>query len=70
MKKWIQANRLYVLGGLLGAIAGFLYWKYIGCVTGTCAITSNPVRSTLYFSVMGSLLLGLFKKTSKEKITE
>ncbi|HYK54881.1 MAG TPA: DUF6132 family protein [Flavisolibacter sp.] len=70
MKKWIQANRLYIIGGLLGAIAGFLYWKYIGCITGTCAITSNPVRSTLYFSVMGSLLFGLFKKTSKEKITE
>ncbi len=68
MKKWIQVNRLYIIGGLLGAIAGFLYWKYVGCLTGTCAITSNPVRSTIYFSLMGSLLLGLFKKTSKEQI--
>jgi hypothetical protein len=68
MKKWIQVNRLYIIGGLLGAIAGFLYWKYVGCLTGTCAITSNPVRSTIYFAFMGSFLLGLFKKTSKEQI--
>jgi hypothetical protein len=66
MKKLIEF-RLYFMGALAGALAGFLYWKYIGCLTGSCAITSNPIRSTLYFALMGALLFGLFKKKSSEK---
>lgn len=62
MKNWISTNRLYVIGALAGGVAGFLYWKYIGCLTGTCAITSNPWRSTLYFALMGALFFNLFKK--------
>jgi hypothetical protein len=62
MKKWFVNNRLYCFGALMGAMAGFLYYKFVGCVTGTCLITSNPVRSTLYFSAMGSSLFGMFKK--------
>ena len=65
MKNWIQKNKLYVAGGLLGAFTGFLYWKYVGCVTGTCAITSNPFRSILYFALTGALVFGLFKRGKK-----
>ena len=62
MKNWILKNKLYGIGAVAGAIAGFLYWKYVGCLTGTCAITSNPVRSTIYFAILGALLFSLFKK--------
>jgi hypothetical protein len=62
MKNWIIKNKLYGIGALVGALAGFLYWKYVGCLTGTCAITSNPIRSTLYFAAVGALLFGSFKK--------
>lgn len=65
MKKWFQINKLYFLGAFIGAIGGFLYWKYVGCLTGTCAITSNPVRSTLYFAAFGALIFGSFKKEKK-----
>lgn len=65
MKNWMQKNKLYFIGALLGAIAGFFYWKYVGCLTGTCAITSNPIRSTIYFAITGALVLSLFKKQSK-----
>lgn len=66
MKNWIIKNKLPFIGAVLGAIAGFLYWKYIGCLTGTCAITSNPIRSTLYFAATGTLIFSLFKKSKKE----
>lgn len=62
MKHWIRENMLYFIGALLGAIGGFLYWKFIGCASGTCAITSKPFNSTLYGALLGSLLLSLFKK--------
>jgi hypothetical protein len=62
MKKFINDNRLYLLGAIAGAVGGFLYWKMIGCSTGTCMITSSPIRSTLYFAVMGALFFGIFKK--------
>jgi hypothetical protein len=61
MKNWISENKLYLIGALLGAIGGFLYWKFVGCSSGTCAITSKPFNSTLYGALMGSLLLSLFK---------
>ncbi|HEX6915698.1 MAG TPA: hypothetical protein VF145_10680 [Chitinophagaceae bacterium] len=62
MKNWIRGNKLYIIGAFTGALAGFLYWKYVGCLTGTCAITSKPLNSTLYFAFLGALLFGVFKK--------
>lgn len=67
MKNWIKENRLYIMGAVTGAVAGFLYWNFIGCVTGTCAITSSPVNSTVYFAVMGALVFGFFKKNKKQE---
>lgn len=69
MKNWILTNKLYFVGAILGGITGFLYWKYVGCVTGTCAITSKPLNSTLYFAFFGSVLLSFFKKEKTNKQT-
>ncbi|WP_207493777.1 hypothetical protein [Aridibaculum aurantiacum] len=66
MKNWILKNKLYWIGAIVGAVAGYLYWKYVGCLTGTCSITSSPVNSTIYFALMGALLFGLFKKEQKQ----
>ena len=51
-----------LIGISLGAVAGFLYWKFVGCSSGTCMITSKPINSTLYGAVMGFLVAGIFKK--------
>ena len=50
------------IGIAFGAFAGFFYWKFIGCSSGTCAITSKPLNSTLYGALMGFLVAGIFKK--------
>lgn len=67
MKKWLNKNKLYLIGSLIGAIAGYIYWQQIGCDSGTCAITSKPLNSTLYGAMMGALLLGMFQKEDKTK---
>jgi hypothetical protein len=52
MNLWLKRT-LFVLAG---AGAGFAYYYYIGCVTGTCPITSNPYISTAYGAAIGALL--------------
>jgi Family of unknown function (DUF6132) len=54
------------IGVFIGAIAGYAYYYYIGCASGTCAITSKPINSTLYGSLMGGLLFNMFTSNSKK----
>ncbi len=68
MKKWFKENTLYIVGALVGGVAGYLYYQQIGCASGTCMITSKPVNSTLYGALMGALLFGIFKKENKKQL--
>jgi LytS/YehU family sensor histidine kinase len=61
---FILRNKLTIIGIATGAIGGFLYYYFIGCANGTCAITSNPVNSTLYGCMMGGLFFNMFQKRS------
>jgi uncharacterized membrane protein YedE/YeeE len=54
------------IGIVVGAIAGYLYYFYVGCASGTCAITSKPLNSTLYGALMGGLVFNMFVKSPKE----
>ena len=65
MKKWM----VWGLGIVIGAAGGYLYWYYVGCMSGTCAITSSPVNSTLYGGLMGGLIVNLFDGKKKDKTT-
>jgi len=38
-----------------GGIAGFAWYYFVGCATGTCPISSNPYVSTGYGVLMGAL---------------
>ncbi len=66
MKPILKKYQSYLLGALIGAAMGFAYYYFVGCSNGTCAITSNPVNSTLYGGMMGVLLAGSFKKEEKQ----
>ena len=57
-----QKYKQELIGITLGALAGFLYWKFVGCSSGTCMITSRPINSTLYGALMGFLVVGIFTK--------
>jgi hypothetical protein len=61
MKYWLFKNRMLFIGLAGGALTGYLYWSWIGCNSGSCAITSDPLISSLYFSVMGGILFADIK---------
>ncbi|HLV51351.1 MAG TPA: DUF6132 family protein [Flavobacterium sp.] len=67
IQTFVTKNLLTIIGVPIGALAGFLYWKFVGCNSGTCAITSSSINSTLYGSVMGGLVFSMFKNNKKEK---
>jgi len=50
-----------IIGAVVGGIAGFLYYRFIGCRSGACIITGNPYVSTIYGAVLGGLLANLVK---------
>ena len=57
-----QKYKRDLIGITLGSVAGYLYWKFVGCSNGTCMITSKPINSSLYGALMGFLVAGIFKK--------
>ena len=59
-KSWGGTMLRTAIGIIVGAGLGFAYYKFIGCSTGACPITSNPWSSTLYGALMGALVSGGF----------
>ena len=45
-----------ITGTVLGALGGFFYWKYVGCVSGTCTIKSNWYLMIPWVMLMGFLV--------------
>jgi len=45
-----------ILAVAAGSGIGFLVYKFIGCRTGTCPITSNPWTSVIWGGLIGFLL--------------
>ena len=60
-------HKFTFLGIVVGAIGGYLYYHFIGCSSGSCAITSQPINSTLYGAAMGGLILNTFKDVKSKK---
>ena len=60
--KFLFKYKLTFIGVAVGAIAGYAYYYFVGCSSGTCPITSHPFNSTAYGAIMGALLFTSFKK--------
>ena len=59
---FIKKHRLTTIGIIVGSVGGFLYWRFMGCTSGTCPITSSPLMSILWGAILGGLLFDMFKK--------
>lgn len=66
MNTFIKINLLKIIGVILGAVGGYLYYYFVGCTSGACPITSNPYISVIYGAVLGYLFFDLFKKKEHE----
>ena len=62
----LNKNLLYLIGGLIGGLGGYLYWFYVGCTSGACPITSSPTMSVLWGAILGALLLSMFPVKKKK----
>lgn len=68
MKNYIKNKIFAIIGLLIGGVGGYLYWKFIGCNDGTCAITSKPINSSAYGAFMGATIGLLIQKDKKQTI--
>ena len=56
LKRIFQSKRIQIIFLIAGAIGGFLYWRFVGCTSGTCAIKSVWYWTTLWGAAMGYLV--------------
>jgi len=74
MKEYLKKHLIIVIGTIAGAAGGFLYWKFVGCQSGTCPIKSVWYLSTLWGLVMGylvgSIIEELLMKAREKKIKD
>lgn len=66
-KEFLRKSLPFLIGVFIGAAGGYLYYRFVGCASGTCAITSNSYISTVYGAIIGGLLGSIF--TTKECCT-
>lgn len=55
-----------ILPVVLGAVGGYAYYHYVGCVNGACPLTGNPYITTLYGGAVGAMLIPRTKDRERE----
>ena len=53
MNSFLKKYYLQIAFAIAGGIGGFLYWKLVGCSTGTC-----PIKSVWYWSTLWGVAAG------------
>ncbi|MEZ5001224.1 MAG: DUF6132 family protein [Bacteroidales bacterium] len=67
MKEIIRKNSLAIVLAIVGAIAGLLYWKFVGCQSGACPIKSKWYLMTAYGILAGYLVGDIVSGSIKKK---
>ena len=47
-----------IIGAVVGGAIGFAVYKFIGCASGACPITSNPYVSVIVGAILGATIPG------------
>ena len=67
-RELVKKNWMYLTGGIVGGIGGYLYWHFVGCSTGTCPLTSSPVMSVIWGALLGGLVFSIIFTNKKNNI--
>lgn len=70
MRNLIKNKSIQIVFTIIGGIGGFLYWRFVGCESGSCPIQSVWYWSTLWGMAVGYLIgdfISDFVKKRKEK---
>ncbi|MCX7972894.1 MAG: YtxH domain-containing protein [Candidatus Aminicenantes bacterium] len=49
-----------IIGAIVGAWVGYLWFRFIGCRQGTCYIMRHRTWAVIYWAIFGALLANLF----------
>lgn len=52
--------KMIIPGILIGGLAGFLFYYFVGCKTGSCPITGHSYSSIMAGGLMGYLISDIF----------
>lgn len=68
----LRKYRITLIGALIGAIVGYIYYVNVGCNSGSCMITAHPVNSMLYGAVLFGMIADSIRtrQTPKEKTNQ
>ena len=55
LKTWTFWKPLFFTA--IGGLGGFFYYYYVGCTSGTCAITGNPYASIAFGGFFGYFIV-------------
>lgn len=65
-----NVTKANLIGMIIGAVLGYLYYRNVGCSTGSCGLTSNPFMMILWGTAVGYLVGDYFNKKKKDKVEE
>lgn len=67
MKEFMLKHKYGLLLIIPGIIVGYAYWKYVGCTSGTCPITSNWHTMVLFGGLIGYFIGDIIDDYFKKK---
>ena len=67
MKDFITKHKFGFLFLIPGIIGGYLYWRYVGCLSGTCPLKSNWETMILFGALLGYFLGDILDDYIKKK---
>jgi len=65
-----KKKNIIIIGIVLGIIAGYAYWSFIGCSSGSCGMTSTWYGSSLVGGAVGYFIGDSIKLNDKEKVKD
>ncbi|MFN4144870.1 MAG: hypothetical protein ACK4GN_03530 [Runella sp.] len=66
----LNKTTLTIAGIVLGGIGGYIYWKEVGCLTGTCPLKANWQTMIPYGMLIGYVVVGFVEPIFRKKTDE